>query len=115
MKAVILCLLLCTFGTAYSQYSATTVLFIQCYFEIPSKLEMLQLEVDLRNHPKTKLVRLDFHSQRAFILTKNLSEISKNEVLAWFEEYSETVSCVQIGVKGIDKIEPYPFTHCDDE
>ncbi|MGY8926073.1 MAG: hypothetical protein ACKVJC_02130 [Flavobacteriales bacterium] len=48
-------------------------------------------------------------------MTKNLSEISKNEVLAWFEEYSETVSCVQIGVKGIDKIEPYPFTNCDDE
>lgn len=95
-----------------AQTESNSVLFAQCYFDIPNEETMLEIEADMRLHPNTNIVRLDFISQRAFIITQGIESLTEDEFKSWFEQFSSTVSCVQIGVYGIDKIEPYPFKNC---
>lgn len=98
---------------ALSQEDTQTVLFAQCHFSIPDAADMLMLEENIKDLPSSTLVRLDFNSQRAFILTKGIDTLSINEFSSWFENFSETISCVQIGIKGIDQIAKYPFENCN--
>lgn len=100
-------------NTTFGQNQSQTVLFAQCHFSIPVLEDMLILEEDMRSHPNARLVRLDFNTQRAFILTKGLEDLTKDELASWFVEFNETISCVQIGIKGIDQIDKYPFENCD--
>lgn len=95
------------------QNQSSTTLFAQCLFEISSPSDLDSLQNEIRNLPFTTIVRLDAHSQRAFILTKGIEELSEEELRSWFGNYSSTVRCVQIGVKGVDEIKRYPFKDCE--
>ncbi len=109
----VLCFIVMNNGSAFSQGETHTVLFAQCHFSIPNVSDMLILEENIKALPSSTIVRLDFNSQRAFILTKGIDTLSTNEFSSWFENYSETISCVQIGIKGIDQIAKYPFENCN--
>lgn len=98
----------------YAQEESNTTLFAQCLFVIDDESEMLIVEEELRSHPNAKLVRLDFNTKRAFILTKNIESLSKDEFSSWFGDAQSTISCIQIGINGIDKIKRYPFENCED-
>lgn len=98
----------------YAQEESNTTLFAQCLFAIDDQSEMLLIEEELRSHPNAKLVRLDFNTKRAFILTKNIESLSKDEFSSWFGDAQSTISCIQIGINGIDKIKRYPFANCED-
>lgn len=111
---LVLSLFLLNGNVTFGQNESQTVLFAQCHFSIPVLEDMLILEEDMSSHPNAKLIRLDFNTQRAFILTKGIEELTKDELASWFEEFNETISCVQIGIKGIDHIDKYPFENCDD-
>ena len=89
------------------------VLFVQCVFTIQDESELRNVEAEIRQHPSVKIVRLDQNTQRAFILTKDIQQLSEQELRSWFSEYSESVKCIQIGVYGIDKIDQYPFENCE--
>ena len=99
---------------SYSQTQTNSVLFAQCYFDIQDEQAMLNLEANLRLHPNTNVVRLDYISQRAFIITQGINTLTNDEFKSWFESFSSTVNCVQVGVYGVDVIDPYPFTNCQD-
>lgn len=94
--------------------SNNSVLFAQCLFSIESQDEMLALEQDMRNNPYVSVVRLDWHTQRAFILTKNIDALSNADLVSWFGSFANTITCIQIGTYGTDKVNPYPFTNCKD-
>ena len=87
-------------------------LFAQCVFVIADEIELLQVETQIKEHPNVQLVRLDHNTQRAFILTKDIEHLTEQELKSWFNTYSESVRCVQIGVYGIDEIDLYPFENC---
>ena len=89
------------------------ILFAQCVFTIQNETELRNIEAEIRQHPSIKIVRLDQNTQRAFILTKDIEQLSQEELKSWFGEYSESVKCIQIGVYGIDNIDHYPFENCD--
>lgn len=89
-----------------------TTLFAQCLIEMNSVEEMRALETEMRLNPYVKVARLDYSTQRAFILTKNLDELSETNFTSWFNEYSAKVRCIQIGRHGVDKVNPYPFEGC---
>lgn len=108
-----LCFIVINSAISYSQEETNTVLFAQCHFSITNATDMLILEENIKALPNSTLVRLDFNSQRAFILTKGIDSLTAMEFSSWFENYSETVSCVQIGIKGIDEIAKYPFENCN--
>ena len=98
---------------ANAQEGTLTVLFAQCHFSIDNQEDMKDLQDNMRLNPNAGLVRLDFSSQRAFILTKGLESMTNDELTSWFESYSETLSCIQIGIKGVDEIAKYPFVNCE--
>ena len=113
MKSIFSLIFVFSLSMTFAQ--SNSVLFAQCYFDIPNNVSMLEIEADLKLHPNINVVRLDFDSQRAFILTQGIESLTEEEFKAWFEIFSSTVSCIQIGVYGIDKIEPYPFMNCKDD
>ncbi len=92
---------------------STAQLFAQCMFDIPTQAELDQLTFDIyTNHPDVEMVRLDLNTQRAFVITTGSSPLSETDFISWFDQYSGTVNCVQVGVYGVDTMNPYPFTNC---
>lgn len=88
-------------------------LFAQCMFDIPNQAELDQLTFDIySNHPDVEMVRLDLNTQRAFVVTTGSLPLSETDFISWFNQYSGTVNCVQVGVYGVDAMNPYPFTNC---
>ncbi|MCJ8291239.1 MAG: hypothetical protein MJK07_15805 [Flavobacteriales bacterium] len=88
-------------------------LFAQCMFDIPNQAELDQLTFDIyTNHPDVEMVRLDLNTQRAFVVTTGSLPLSESDFISWFDQYSGTVNCVQVGVYGVDAMNPYPFTNC---
>lgn len=111
MRVLLLAFLLIGFQ-AISQESSTTY-FAQCLFEIPNDSDRIELENQIKEIPFTKIVRLDQHSSRAFIIVDGLENFSEEDLRTWFGDYGQSITCIQIGVRGVDPINPYPFTNCD--
>ena len=115
MKNLYLCLIgLMLVLTSYGQNSTTT-LFAQCKFSINDVNQMKALEQSLRNNPHIKVARLDFNTQRAFVITKDLDQLNESDFISWFEIYSDSVRCIQIGTHGVDAVNPYPFIDCEND
>lgn len=115
LSLVILVLSLNGIQAQTSNENNESVIFAQCLFTIESQNEMLELEQEMRANPYISVVRLDWHTQRAFILTKNIDKLSEDNLSSWFGDYAATLSCIQIGTYGTDKINPYPFTNCKEK
>lgn len=111
MKYLFIILLFIGFN-AKSQESSTT-LFAQCLFEIENISDLEALQSEIREMPITTIVRLDAHSQRAFIMTTGVESLTEEEFSSWFGEHASSVRCIQIGVKGVDEIKKYPFEDCE--
>jgi hypothetical protein len=90
-------------------------LFGQCMIEIATAEEMKTLELEMKSNPYIKVVRLDYNTQRAFILTKGIDQLSEDQFSSWFSNYANKVRCIQIGRHGIDQVKPYPFEGCGKE
>ena len=87
-------------------------LFGQCMIEIATAEEMKTLELEMKSNPYIKVVRLDYNTQRALILTKGIDQLSEDQFSSWFSNYANKVRCIQIGRHGIDQVKPYPFEGC---
>lgn len=111
MKTVILLIFSLIYINSFAQ-SNESKYFAQCVFEISDSEKIKTLETEMRNHPSLSVVRLDIHTKRAFILGKPGVIITEADFISWFNEYSSTVKCIQIGVHGIDQVNPYPFKNC---
>ncbi len=98
---------------AQNTLNSTTTLFAQCAIDINDHDEIRQLEADMRLNPHIKLVRLDVISKRVFILTKGIDALTEENFRSWFLGYASKVRCVQIGLHGVDAINPYPFKGCE--
>ncbi len=97
--------------SSHSQQT-NTVFFAQCMFDIQNQAEMSVLQDEMNANPYVEMVRLDYHTQRALIFTHDLSQLTEAEFTTWFGTHASTVYCVQIGVRGTDMMNPYPFTNC---
>lgn len=121
MKLILTITFMFALGVSIGQTQSTSTtqqtsaqLFAQCMFDIPTQAELDQLTNDIyTNHPDVERVRLDLNTQRALILTTGASPLTETDLISWFQQYSGTVRCVQIGVYGVDTMNPYPFTNCN--
>ncbi|MFN6015739.1 MAG: hypothetical protein ACK47F_13710 [Flavobacteriales bacterium] len=115
MKITIISFIVFFGFSALSQSSPVNqvALFGQCMIEINAVEDMRALEADMRSNPYIKVVRLDFNTQRAFLLTQNIDELTEEQFTSWFNVYSDNVRCIQIGRHGIDMVKPYPFEGCE--
>ena len=100
-----------SFGQQESQ-AVPADLFAQGMLNLESDQEMIDLEQEMRLNPNLQVVRLDRNSNRFFILTYDVAELSEEDMLSWFGSYAELVTCIQIGVHGVDTPNPFPFTNC---
>jgi len=99
--------------SSYSQIENHPTLFAQCMIQIDSKPEMDSLQALIRQNPHTNIVRLDWNTKRVFLLTQDIDTLSIAEFKSWFGDYSNKLTCIQIGVHGVDVVNPYPFTNCE--
>lgn len=100
----------------FSQTSTVTnnavTYFGQCMIEVQNDADMRALETEMRTNPYIKVCRLDYNTQRAFILTNSIETLTEEQFTSWFIGYSDKVRCVQVGVHGVDQVKPYPFADC---
>jgi hypothetical protein len=81
-------------------------------FDISDQSEMETLQNEMYNNPNIEMVRLDYNTQRALVITANLEVLSFEDFTSWFGEYGAMIYCIQIGEYGIDIMDTYPFTNC---
>ena len=117
MKGILTAAIIGIFAlTGRSQTSTVTnsevTFFGQCLIEVLDLQEMKTLETEMRNNPYIKVCRLDYNTQRAFILTKSTETLTEEQFTSWFIGYSDKVRCVQVGVHGVDQVKPFPFVDC---
>jgi hypothetical protein len=120
MKLILTISFMFVLGVSFGQSTQSTTtaqqnaqLFAQCMFDISTQAELDQVTFDIySNHPDVEMVRLDLNTQRAFIITTGSLPLSETDLISWFGQYSGSVHCVQVGVYGVDVMNPYPFTNC---
>ena len=99
-------------NASFAQNQSTAKYFAQCHFVITDNNEMVAFNETMKLNTNIEMVRLDHNTQRALILTHGLSDFTEQDLISWFGIHGSTLTCVQIGVYGVDTIEPYPFTNC---
>lgn len=100
-------------STQASTQPSDVRLFAQSMFSISSQAELdLLTNAIYANHPEVEMVRLDLNTQRALVVTVGLQSLTETDFISWFEGHANSVNCVQIGVYGVDAMNPYPFTNC---
>ncbi len=114
MKTTIFLVLLLAFsGTSNAQTEdGGAKYFAQCMVNITDEEMFRSIESNIRLNPNVEVVRLDWETKRAFVLTTNLNSFTDADFEAWFGSNTINISCVQTGVYGVDEIAKYPFTNC---
>jgi len=112
-----LTILICFIGLSFSGFSQSTTeppkFFAQCMLNIEDETIFRSLEDELRANPYVQVVRLDWTSKRAFLLTKELTSFTVEEFQGWLGTNVSSASCFQVGLHGTDQVNPFPFTNCD--
>lgn len=100
-------------GFSQSSSEPATTLFAQGMIEVQNQDELKALESQIKLNPFVKMVRIDYATQRVFIVTKDIESLSEEDFTSWFGEHSSKLRCIQIGVQGVDEIHAFPFQNCD--
>ncbi len=88
--------------------------FAQGILNISTEQEMRTLQDEMRQISGLQVVRLDFNTRRFFILTDGIGTVDQAAIDSWFGTYATQLSCIQIGVHGVDVVNPYPFAGCQE-
>jgi hypothetical protein len=91
----------------------TPAFFAQCMVNSTDQNDLVTLENQLRAIPYVSVVRVDIPTHRLFLITKDISTFTAAEFTSWMGAYASSYSCLQIGLQGVDPINPYPFTNCE--
>jgi len=113
MKTLGLIFFLLLGASQASAQEQSTSFFGQCMIDVSTPEEMAHLQIVMKENPYIKVVRLDYNTQRAFVLTQNLESLTEENFTSWFSQYADKVRCVQVGQHGVDSIKPFPFEGCE--
>jgi hypothetical protein len=102
------------FSFAQNQASPVSVapFFAQGLYPDLSEADTKALESEIRDLPFVQVARLDIPTKRFFILTKDLNQLDELTLRSWFSDKGDDLRCIQIGVQGVDAVNPFPFTNC---
>ena len=90
------------------------IFFAQCMVNVTNETDLTTLENQLRAIPYVQVARVDIPTHRLFLITKDITSFTVTEFASWMGTYSSAYSCLQIGLQGVDPINPYPFTNCSE-
>jgi hypothetical protein len=97
----------------YSQNAQAPKFFAQCIMDITTLQQVDELTLILRGNPYVEIARVDWPTKRVFILTKNITAFTETNFNAWLGSFSSAASCIQVGLHGIDVVNPFPFINCN--
>lgn len=112
MKLILSLLLMMSLNASIAQNETNQGYFAQCMMDIQDQSVMAEIEEAIRNNPKVKIVRLSYEMQYAFLMTNDVESLSETEFRSWFGVHGSALTCVQIGVNGVDERHSFPFTNC---
>lgn len=92
----------------------TPSFFAQCLVNVTNQNDLTALENQLRAIPYVSVVRVDIPTHRLFLVTKDISTFTVTEFASWMGTYASSYNCLQIGLQGVDPVNPYPFTNCSE-
>ena len=106
-------LIILSFQTGFSQTAQDNKFFAQCMIDIQSPDEAQALTLILRENPYVAIARVDWPTKRVFILTKDITQFSETNFSSWLGEFAPAATCIQVGLHGVDVVNPYPFSNCN--
>ena len=112
MRLIVSILLMVSINTSVAQNETNQVYFAQCMMDIQDQSVMAEIEEAIRNNPKVKIVRLSYEMQYAFLMTNDIESLTETEFRSWFGAHGPALTCVQIGINGVDERNLFPFTNC---
>ena len=112
MKLILSILLMMAINASFAQSETNEVYFAQCMMDIQDQSVMVEIEEAIRNNPKVNIVRLSYDMQYAFLMTNDIESLTETEFRSWFGAHGQALTCVQIGVDGVDERNQFPFTNC---
>lgn len=114
MRVFILSLFIFFGANGFAQSSSESYnYFAQGMFNLQDS-KAKELEYDLRHMEMLQTVRLDVTSQRFFILTTEQESLDVETVRSWFGDNGVNLTCIQVGRHGVDIVNKFPFTNCED-
>lgn len=113
MKKLVFLLFAIIISVKLNAQETESLFFGQCMVEVQDQEAARQLESDMRTNPMIRVVRIDYTTQRAFILTNTTESLTEEQFVSWFSEYSDRTRCIQVGKHGVDLVKPYPFEGCN--
>ncbi|MDD2983295.1 MAG: hypothetical protein PHQ74_07900 [Crocinitomicaceae bacterium] len=108
-------LLIFAFSTqiGFSQSTQSPQFFAQCLVDITTTQQADELTLSLRSNPFVAVARVDWPTKRIFILTKDITSFTEVNFNSWLGTYASSASCIQVGLHGVDVVNPYPFINCN--
>ena len=103
-----------SFGQSSQENSATSIYFAQSLFEVETIQEMEELEIHLKSNPSVKQVRTNFQEKRVFVVTNSIDNLTEDEFKSWFGSIALSLKCIQIGKLGVDEVQTFPFSNCEE-
>jgi hypothetical protein len=113
MYRLVLLVFAVVISTQLNAQQAESLFFGQCLVEVEGHEAARQLEADMRTNPLIRVVRIDYSTQRAFVLTNPTESLTEEQFTSWFSEYSSKTRCIQVGKQGVDLVLPFPFEDCN--
>lgn len=116
MKFILFALFMAFMHLSYAQTQATSTtvasFFAQGMLPDMNEENIRSLETEIRDIAYVQVVRLDVQTKRFFIVTKDISQFDELILRSWFSGIGDELECIQIGVQGIDSVNPFPFVNC---
>ncbi len=86
--------------------------FGQAVFHSDDKQLITSVEEKIRANDRIKLVRIDPTNGNVLLFTKPLESWGIDDLSALFEQYSDKLGCLYVGINRKDSFKTFPFEDC---
>ncbi|MBC9811147.1 hypothetical protein H9Y05_01550 [Crocinitomicaceae bacterium CZZ-1] len=97
----------------HQENSSNKLFFTQCLINNLTEANMDELKARLSANTEIKTIRINPEEKRLFILTNPIETLNNSILLGWIGDFSDTISCIEIGVWGVDQVSTFPFSNCE--
>lgn len=88
--------------------------FAQGNFQLSESQNLESLNDHISSNTNIQAFRFDVVNNLFIVFTKEIGTFDNAILMNWFGDYLTNVSCVQIGIQGVDERNEFPFQNCND-
>lgn len=97
----------------HQEHSSDKSFFTQCLINNLTEDNVDELKTRLSLYTELKTIRINVEEKRLFIITNPIETLNNSILLGWIGDFSNAVSCIEIGVWGVDEVSTFPFSNCE--